>query len=176
MPKMIGDAKSNILITAKAQLLSNGYHKLSLRSIAKECGIAVGTIYNYFPSKDILVASIMVEDWKKVLDCMKNDCENADNLALGFLSIYNGITNFSDIYRHVWSEYSFAGNTRYSFPDQHKLLRNQIAKIVQDLLKRYGKNEGEPMSVFLAESLLTTAMQEDMQFEILLVVIERLFK
>jgi AcrR family transcriptional regulator len=175
MPKIIEDAKYKILETARTQLLTEGYNKLSLRSIAKECEIAVGTIYNYFASKDILIASVMVEDWLKYLDRMKDNSEKAADLIEGFSTIYNAITCFSDIYRNVWSEYSVLGNAKFNFSDRHKLLRSQITEIIKDLLNRFGKNESEAMTIFLAESLLTVALQDDMDFEILSVVLNKIF-
>lgn len=59
MPKLIPDAKIKILSTARKQLFEKGYTGLILREVADQCAMAVGTIYNYFSSKDMLVAAIM---------------------------------------------------------------------------------------------------------------------
>ena len=40
-------------------------------SVANGCGIGVGTVYNYFSSKDMLIASFMAEDWLIRLKRMK---------------------------------------------------------------------------------------------------------
>ena len=53
MPKLIPDAKNNILSIAKKQLFMKGYNGLIIREVAEQCGLAVGTIYNYFSSKDM---------------------------------------------------------------------------------------------------------------------------
>ena len=45
-----------------------------MREVAESSGVAVGTIYNYFPSKDILVGSIMAKDWMISLKNMENNC------------------------------------------------------------------------------------------------------
>ena len=50
MPKIIDEAREKILSAAKHTLLGQGYSVLSLRGVARQCGIAVGTIYNYFES------------------------------------------------------------------------------------------------------------------------------
>ena len=63
MPKIIINAREEILKEAKRQLLENGYSATTIRSVAKATGIATGTVYNYFPSKDMLLASFMMEDW-----------------------------------------------------------------------------------------------------------------
>ena len=61
MPKIIEGAKESILHCTRKHLSETGYTSLSLRLIARECHLGVGTIYNYFSSKDDLVAQIMLE-------------------------------------------------------------------------------------------------------------------
>ena len=39
---------------------------VSMRGIARECGIAVGSIYNYFPTKNDLMIAVVVEMWKEI--------------------------------------------------------------------------------------------------------------
>lgn len=39
---------------------------VSMRGIARECGIAVGSIYNYFPTKNDLMIAVVVEIWKEI--------------------------------------------------------------------------------------------------------------
>ena len=39
---------------------------VSMRGIAWECGIAVGSIYNYFPTKNDLMIAVVVEMWKEI--------------------------------------------------------------------------------------------------------------
>ena len=54
MPKIIEGAREKIMANAKRRLFEKGYQHLSLREVAKESGIATGTIYNYFVNKDYL--------------------------------------------------------------------------------------------------------------------------
>ena len=62
MPKIIENIKEQIIEEAKRQLFENGYAKTTIRSVAKACGIGVGTIYNYFPSKEMLISAFMLDD------------------------------------------------------------------------------------------------------------------
>lgn len=57
MPKIIDEAEKKLLAQARQQLFAAGYGGLSVRQLAKECGMAVGTVYNYFKDKDTLVAT-----------------------------------------------------------------------------------------------------------------------
>jgi TetR/AcrR family transcriptional regulator, cholesterol catabolism regulator len=50
--------KKQILETAMKLFAQKGFHATSMQEIAEQCGIAKGSIYNYFPSKDELLLSI----------------------------------------------------------------------------------------------------------------------
>ena len=63
MPKRIENLQENILRQAKPLMLESGYEALAMRDVAARCGIAVGTLYNYFPSKEALAGGVMLEDW-----------------------------------------------------------------------------------------------------------------
>lgn len=44
-----------------------GIDKLTIRKLAAECGIAVGSVYNYFPNKDAVVAACRSLFWTEVM-------------------------------------------------------------------------------------------------------------
>ena len=46
MPKIIENPEENILSAARRLVAEQGYAAVTMRAIAKECGIAVGTFYN----------------------------------------------------------------------------------------------------------------------------------
>ena len=56
MPKIIENVREMLLHEARRQAEAYGYSSVTVRSVAKECGIGTGTVYNYFPSKDMLSA------------------------------------------------------------------------------------------------------------------------
>ena len=53
--------KKQILDAALVAFSKKGYGETSVPEIAREAGIAVGTIYNYFPSKRDLLISLMID-------------------------------------------------------------------------------------------------------------------
>ncbi|MBQ8624951.1 MAG: TetR/AcrR family transcriptional regulator [Agathobacter sp.] len=43
-----------------------GVDKLSIRKLASACGIAIGSVYNYYPDKDTLVTAVAEEFWNNI--------------------------------------------------------------------------------------------------------------
>ena len=60
MPKLLENIRTQLLAEAQKQVAERGYAKTTIRSVADACGIAAGTVYNYFSSKEMLVASFPV--------------------------------------------------------------------------------------------------------------------
>ena len=60
MPKIIPGLRERLIKEAEQQLVTGGYTALTIRSVAKACHVAVGTVYNYFPSKEEFVASALL--------------------------------------------------------------------------------------------------------------------
>lgn len=57
-----------ILQQTMAIAMKEGIDKVSIRKIASECNIAIGSVYNYFPNKDALVEAVCEQFWERILD------------------------------------------------------------------------------------------------------------
>ena len=66
MPKIIENLENRLVEEARRQAWEGGYSAVTIRSVAAACGVGVGTVYNYFPSKEYLAAGVMLEDWKEI--------------------------------------------------------------------------------------------------------------
>ncbi|WP_250278476.1 TetR/AcrR family transcriptional regulator [[Clostridium] colinum] len=62
-----------IVETSKKLALENGVPSMNIRLIAKECNIAVGSIYNYFSSKSELLMCTMESIWKELFNVNSNN-------------------------------------------------------------------------------------------------------
>lgn len=71
MPKVIKNIDKKILLTAKKLFQDKGFDSIDMRFIAKEVGIAVGTLYNYHSNKTKLFAEVVEYSWQETT----NECE-----------------------------------------------------------------------------------------------------
>ena len=62
--------RDELLHHAKEIASTDGYNKISMRELAKRAGIATGTVYNYFSSKDEILLALTDSYWRQVLDKM----------------------------------------------------------------------------------------------------------
>ena len=59
-------SKEEILAASRELVLEKGIMSLSMRSVAEACGVAVGSIYNYFPSKAELLSAAVGSVWGEI--------------------------------------------------------------------------------------------------------------
>ena len=60
-------SKEDILNASKDLILEEGIHSFGMRQIAAKCKVAVGSIYNYYPSRTELLADVIDSIWGDIL-------------------------------------------------------------------------------------------------------------
>ncbi|NCC63107.1 MAG: TetR/AcrR family transcriptional regulator [Spirochaetia bacterium] len=175
VPKIVIGAKERILKTARAHLFSHGYAEMTLRLVAQECNMAVGTIYNYFSSKDELVGSVMLEDWILVQKSMQEGCTNAATLSEGIKTIYEAIEAFCRCYEQIWKDYLKLGYTPDHFNQRHLMLRSQIEQMLYHLVSRFQFTCETDVVPLTAEMILCSAVQKDIGYSQLCFIINKVF-
>ena len=176
MPKVIENLRERILERAKAELLEKGYDTLNIRAVAKECGIAVGTMYNYFPSKEMLAAFIMMDDWTRELERMRAACSQALSVHEALAALYDGVMAFSSVYRSVWSGYNFSQNAKSEYGARHNMLVLQLAECLKPALERFPAEDVNGLDVFLAENVLVCAGNSELKFDAFARIVSRILK
>ena len=62
------------LVTAAREIaLAESLSKISIRRIATVCGISVGAIYNYFPTKSELMIAVIEDFWRSAFHGVGDD-------------------------------------------------------------------------------------------------------
>lgn len=151
MPKIIENLRDELLKEARKQVFERGYRNTTIRSVASECGVAVGTVYNYFRTKDMLIASFVLEDWIECTRYIESYPKNRSKDFLGF--VYMSLRRFADRYTVLFSDKEAEKSFNAAFSKKHELLRTQLALLILPICD---------VDVFLAEytaeALLTWTM------------------
>jgi AcrR family transcriptional regulator len=106
MPRAIDQAKPAILEAARRLMAEHGYARLAMRQIASRCGIATGTLYNYYPAKDAIVYALMLEDWATLLadlDARLAKARGGDPHVF-LRSAFEALRRYFATYRDVWTQ------------------------------------------------------------------------
>lgn len=152
MPKILADPEEKLLAEARRQIDSAGYGAMTIRSVAKACGVSVGTVYNYFPSKDALVAAYMLRDWQRCMDQIISSATQAQSAEPIARSIFEQLKLYSARNGSLFGDPSARASFAGAFSQYHSLLRTQLAHP----LRRFCA--GDFAAEFAAEALLTWTM------------------
>lgn len=71
-------SKEEILDKSREIIAEKGVSAINMRTVATQCGIAVGSLYNYFASKSELMSAAVEAVWKDIFQvgtCLEN-CED----------------------------------------------------------------------------------------------------
>ncbi len=168
MPKVIEKVREQLLEEVRRQLTEQGYAKTTIRSVAGACNLGVGTVYNYFESKEMLIATVVAEDWK---NCMENFNYSPTNIKETLKHLYDMLQTFTEQHKTLFSDPEAMKKFASSFSHRHGILRNQIAQILLPFCK--AKQDPEFLSQFIAEALLTWFVAK-VPFEKLYTILENL--
>lgn len=172
MPKVIDNVKNTVLKEAKAQALSCGYSAVTMRGVAQKCNIAIGTIYNYFPTKDILFASFLLDAWLDTMQTAKQKISLTEDTAEKLRAIYDCLIEYSQKFTSIFTDKGATGVSYEVYSKRHKTLRNQIAEILLEIPQISTRNN-DFLPQFIAENLITWTV-EGKSFEEIENVIMRL--
>ena len=149
MPKIIENLPQRLLEEARRQIAESGFAAMTIRSVAKGCGVGVGTVYNYYPSKEALVASFMLDDWKVCVAAIQDTADHSDSLEPVLRIIYEKLNFFIGQYDPIFQDASAAVSYTGSTSQYHRVLRTQLAKPIRKFCRDDFSAE------FIAEAILT---------------------
>lgn len=140
-----------LLDEARRQVSERGYAGTTVRSVAAACGLACGTVYNYFESKDMLIASFVADDWIKCTAALRlSPAADAKELMR---QIYDMLVAFSLSHQTLFTDPDAAKTFNSIFSQRHSQLRRQIAEMIIPALPE--GDDRDFVADFIAEAILT---------------------
>lgn len=94
-------SREAILATCRDLISEKGLASLNMRAVASACGLALGSIYYYFPSKnDLLIAAIesVWEDIFRLKEAGKDETSFPEYIAKCFQQIRKGIEKYPNFF------------------------------------------------------------------------------
>lgn len=136
MARVIENPKQLILSKAKEILYQQGYQKLSMRALSKACDIALGTIYNYYPTKKDLIVEMMTDYWQNYLDAVQLIVDADTDIYLKLKKVFNELEDFIKNFRQYWLTPELYDNQEYVDGGLKKEYRyiEKLIIIVEDVL------------------------------------------
>ncbi|MBY7732833.1 TetR/AcrR family transcriptional regulator [Vibrio bathopelagicus] len=89
------DKRLQILSAAEKLIAEVGFQGLSMQKLAKEAGVAAGTIYRYFDDKDHLIEDVRIQVTQRVADAVQNGVNDSDSIKLRYRTMWLNIWNLA---------------------------------------------------------------------------------
>lgn len=89
MPKIIKNLDEKIFNVAWQLFTDRGYDNVDIKAIAKECDVAVGTLYNYYGNKRDLFLKVLEKSWNNTFDKLKKELIKEETNELKTIKFIN---------------------------------------------------------------------------------------
>lgn len=180
MPKTLSNVKEDILQVSRDMIMESGYSKLSIRDIASRCGIATGTFYNYFGSKQEIISAILASDWEKMERFMQRRLNPGHDMLSQLEEVFTGLKQMMFNVHRIWAE-GFpddleAGTMNRLQEVKHKLRADFGETIRQIIAGNVSENKEDFLADFIARMFFSYAYEADSKFEQVRGIIEKILK
>lgn len=155
-------SKEAIIYTCLKIVKENGLSAVNMRSVAKECNVAVGSIYNYFPSKSELLCGVIESVWKDIFH-MSGQQFNFSDFTECLSWLFESVRKGGERYPEFFSMHTlgFAAEGKAS---GRLMMERYFFHLKQNLLKVLEKDSNVRPDAF--DEVLTPALFVDYIFTI----------
>jgi AcrR family transcriptional regulator len=168
MPKIIENVKEKLILEGRKALLEKNYKELNIREVAKNCGIAIGTFYNYFPNKESFVSEIFKDDWRNTIDLAEELKTSEEPLKAKIGKIYFSMQGFVDRYLTVFYEIAmlkgYERKRDYDMKDLYIKIE-EILSIEETKGNIKSKLEPQKLTHFVVSNLMYLSQNKYMSFD-----------
>jgi len=121
-----------ILDAAEKVFEARGFNEAKMAEIAKAAGLAAGTLYNYFDSKEAIVRSLMTHLGEQMLARLEEAGRRAQGLGPSLRALAEAALGFVNEHRAVFSVFAQLGGP-------HAAIKRMCGPDAQRMRLRYGE-------------------------------------
>lgn len=179
LPKTLVNVKDDILRVTRKLLSEEGYGSLNMRAIASNCGIATGTLYNYYKSKKEIVEEILKNEWSMMLRRIEQASKDNRNVIENIGIIYNELTVLMNDVHNIWFADTRPNNDYElkSIKGQKEILLKSLTDKIFDLISDNDPNKDfRLISDAICKLLIIYAYEGNTQYDKLSALISALLK
>ncbi len=106
-------SRESILSVSRQYISEHGLSSVNMRAVAAACGVSVGSVYNYFPSKGDLISAVVEDVWHDIFH-MPGELSSFSSFPQCVAWIFNSICKGCQEYPEFFSLHSmsFASNEK----------------------------------------------------------------
>ena len=171
MPKIINGVRENAIKCAGELIASGEYDSLPMRKIAERCDIAVGTLYNYFKSKEDLLLAVINEDFEDALAVIDRDCLEAQNISDGVCAICRGLRKFAEGPVGSKTATVMSGLGSLLGTDFEKKLRASVSERIEKVLLDHGYNHNRATTPAVTEVIISLSARCELNIDSILLLL-----
>jgi len=134
MPKILDDPRGAILKAVRDHVVSEGWSALNIRAIARRAGIAQGTVYNYFDSREHIAYELIGADWRALGEIKRSFSDEPGQAEANLAILFDSLRSFMDTYRKLWSDATSARGRSPGGENVHIRFRESVCDLVRESL------------------------------------------
>ncbi|WPP52106.1 TetR/AcrR family transcriptional regulator [Catalinimonas niigatensis] len=153
----ISEKKQAIFDSTLDLIKQHGFHGCPMSSVAKNAGVAAGTIYHYFESKDQLICELFTYTRGKMISILREGDDENKPYEERFFALWNNLFRFYVEEPHSYKFFEQFVNSPY-----YNKSHDRLFELISDFFAK-GINQGHLRSVnpeilgVLAHSSVITA-------------------
>lgn len=148
------ETKANILGAARHLFEEKGFEDTSIEEITEKADVAKGTFFNYFASKDVLMAGIAEEEVEDILFYAEEELSGIDSAEKRIRLLLERLLQDAIPYLHLTGRIMFSSIINTSeYPSPFYRIN-----ILLENLVREGQQKGELTEAFSAEDIASSIL------------------
>ncbi|MCI6276070.1 MAG: TetR/AcrR family transcriptional regulator [Clostridium sp.] len=164
MPKILNDVEHLIFEKAEKLFGSRGYDNVDMKTLAANCDIAVGTLYNYYPNKKKLYIAVVLDSWKstfKKLEQITFKDDTHDYIHKAIEILYDDVCKRQGI-GNTMMRGSLEGDKEFSYVEEfiNQGIKEVFAVIEKKSAFKEYKNIDNKLMFFVMSMIVTLAKGE----------------